>query len=756
MKKISALFLCALIASGACRLAGMETYKVYFDQAVPQLKFGADEIKAELAKIHATHASEPLAAFPESAATVAIVIAGTPADSTRISKQLDATVPDHRTAQSYSIRRKQDARGTIIAVLAGDANGAMYGALDVAEAIKLGTLTTLPNSDREPFVEKRGLKFNLSLDLRSPTYSDRADASQQNIPEMWSMDFWHSLLDEMARDRYNVISLWSLHPFPSLVKVPEFPNIALADVWRKTSPDKEDLTGNKANDVPLELKGGYEVLKKISIEAKVKFWRDVMHYAQDRGIAVYLFTWNIFTHGTDGKYGITDKQDNETTIAYFRASVRETVLTYPLLAGIGVTAGEHMQNLKGEYSNENWLWKTYGEGVRDALKISPDRQLTLTHRFHMASQREILEAWKDYPGEFNFGFKYLYAHMYSDTKSVFIQPALEQLSRGAKMWVELRNDDIYSFRWGDPDFAREFVRNLPPADKLEGFLMGPDGYSWGREFLSTEPETPRQLVLQKQWFSFLQWGRLSFDPTIPDVHFEHLLGARFPQVNATTLFAASCTASKIFPEITRFHWGDIDIRWFPEACIRSGKFLTVRDFIIQVTMPGTPDLNIKLWRDAKLAGENLEGKTPLEVAAALRSYARDTLRLVAELRAMPSDNKELRLTLGDYEAFAHLGNYYAEKILGAAELALYDGSVDPSRQAAAIHHLEAALEHWQKYAAIYTRQYVQPVRYGRAGLVDIPGKLMAAVATDIELARHWQPGTIKGPLVGRNELNFKP
>ena len=48
------------------------------------------------------------------------------------------------------------------------------------------------------------------------------------------MEFWTRFLDEMARHRYNVLSLWSLSPFPSLVKVPEYPNVALADVKRKT------------------------------------------------------------------------------------------------------------------------------------------------------------------------------------------------------------------------------------------------------------------------------------------------------------------------------------------------------------------------------------------------------------------------------------------------------------------------------------------------------------------------------------------
>jgi hypothetical protein len=62
----------------------------------------------------------------------------------------------------------------------------------------------------------------------------------------------------------------------------------------------------------------------------------------------------------------------------------------------------------------------------------------------------------------------------------------------------------------------------------------------------------------------------------------------------------------------------------------------------------------------------MEGVTPLQVAAALRSSAAGALRLVSELRPLQGDNKELRLTLGDAEAMAHLGNYYAEKTLAAS------------------------------------------------------------------------------------------
>src|SRR5439155_17802087 len=107
------------------------------------------------------------------------------------------------------------------------------------------------------------------------------------------------------------------------------------------------------------------------------------------------------------------------TMAYFRASVRETVKTYPLLAGIGVTAGENMSSARGPFDHEAWLWKTYGEGVRDALKDEPNRAFRLIHRYHQTSQSESIDAFKEYPGPFDFSFKYSVAHMYSEPNPRF-------------------------------------------------------------------------------------------------------------------------------------------------------------------------------------------------------------------------------------------------------------------------------------------------------------------------------------------------
>jgi hypothetical protein len=682
-------------------------------------------------------------------------IDGAYAEAHLASPKVDFKIDPELGPQGYTVRSPAS---QAIVVTGGDPTGAMYGGLDVAEARRLGpvALAELRSDYRAhtPYIALRGIKFNIPLDLRTPSYSDGSDNARDNIPEMWSREFWATLFDEMARDRYNVLSLWSLNPFPSMVRVPEFPDVALNDVWRSRMPlGPVPLDGTGKNNVPPAFLASHEVVKKITIDEKITFWRQVMQMAADRGIAIYIITWNVFPYGAEGKYGITSDMSNRTTIAYYRASVRELVKTYPLLAGIGITAGENMPN-NADFTKEQWLWATYGEGIRDALKDSPTRTFNLIHRYHQTAQSEITRNWQAYPGyptTVTFSYKYSYAHMYSSVKPPFIAEMLPYLPQGMKTWLTVRNDDIYSFRWGDPDFAREYILNMPSPTLLAGFYMGPDGFIWGRDFLDRDLAgkdlgVERPLVIQKQWYAFTLWGRLAFDPTLSDSHFVEMLRGRFPGVDAATLYAASCAASKIIPQATRFFWGDIDVRWFPEANARNDRgthFYTVTEFMNGVTMPGTGILNIRQWRYKLLNHEPLNALSPLDAADALAGAADTTLRLVGLLRADQSflRNRELRLTLGDYEAMAYLGLYYSEKIRGACDLAFYDASRHSEQQANAIAHLEHALAAWKSYAAVRDAQYV-PGFYSRIGQIDITA-LAGAAAKDIDLARTWKPGTLK-------------
>jgi hypothetical protein len=345
--------------------------------------------------------------------------------------------------------------------------------------------------------------------------------------------------------------------------------------------------------------------------------------------------------------------------------------------------------------------------------------------------------------------------MYSIPNPPFLAPALEHLSPKLRTWLTVRDDDYYSFRWGDPAYAREYIRNIPGPDKIAGYYMGPDGTIWGRDFLPRDAQGERELVIGKRWYGFMIWGRLTFDPTLPDDLFLKTLAVRFPGVPSDRLSRAWSAASRVFPTITRFFWGDIDLRWQPEACISHPKvkgFYTVEDFMRGGTMPGSGLLNIVEWRTRTAAGEKAS-PGPMEIAQALSADAGEALKLASAMRADATG--ELRSTLDDILAMAHLGNYYAAKVRGAAELALFDKTRAPERREAAIAHLRTALEHWKRYASAYTLQYRQPILYNRVGWVDIPA-LAAKAEHDIAIARLWTPGTIPdGPVKRSADTPFR-
>jgi hypothetical protein len=755
LKSLSFLFLLLAIMDQQKCFSQQKRITVQLDRSGDQLSFIANEIRKAAAEKNMAVTLSTM--IKENAGDdIVIRIISDSAASVKFAGEKALKTPTYLGWQCYAIRVKNKGKQKNIYVLAGDKTGAMYGGFDIAEAIRIQTLNTLADADNKPYFDRRGIKFNIPLDLRTPSYTDPSDAAQQNIPNVWEKSFWQTYLDEMAKDRYNVLTLWSLHPFPSMVKIPEYPDVALNDVWRTKEKLDDSYSHTGVNFVRPALLQNVEVVKKMTIEEKIAFWKDIMQMAADRGIEVYIFTWNIFTYGAEGKYGITDKQDNDTTVAYFRAAVRELVQTYPLLAGIGITAGEAMNGrLKGEQASERWLARTYGEGIKDALSKEPDRHFRLIHRFHQTSLSEIKNAFHDYSGPIDLSLKYAIAHMYAISNPPFVDAAMPLLSQQTKSWLTIRNDDIYSFRWANNDFARAFIKDIPQPEKIAGYYMGPDGYTWGRDYLTKGTEHP--LVLQKQWYSFMLWGRLSYNPDLSDDVFLKLLQNRFPSVSVQNLYQPWSAASMIFPWITRYVWGDIDLKWFPEANISHPTFkgfYTVADYIEREPMPGSRIRNIYLWAKYKHEGRPDSLQSPLAVADSLSVLSTTALRGLKKLPQRKIGSfTELDQTLGDIEAFAHIGNYYAAKIRAACSLASFDQFGDEKDRRDAIQFLEEAKGHWVTYAKVYQSLY-KPALYNRVGFVNIPD-LLTKVEADIALAKQWKPGTIHYQPKNTTEAPFR-
>ena len=421
------------------------SYNLFFNTESGKARFAAGEIHTALNKREGKVIDQPLTALDHSGLTKnSVVLLDISAkEASEIMKDAGIKNAAELKEEGFIIH-KSGKKGKTILVLGKDESGMMYGGLEIAEIIETRGIEYVENQLQNPYMKVRGTKFNIPLDVRTPSYTDVSDAAQNNIAEMWSFDFWKEYIDNLARYRYNTISLWSLHPFPSMVKVPEYPDVALEDVRRSTGAWREnyELSG-MGFDSP-EIVNNYEVLKKMTIEEKMDFWRKVMSYGKERNVQFFVLTWNIFVNGTDGKYGITDKLENPVTRDYFRKSIRQMVLEYPDLAGIGLTTGENMYDYTNE-QKEEWAFETYGKGVLDAIEQQPGRKINLIHRQHQTTATEITKIFKDVFSNpdinFIFSFKYAKAHVYSSTTQVYHHDFVEDIKRAnfKTLWTNCKN-----------------------------------------------------------------------------------------------------------------------------------------------------------------------------------------------------------------------------------------------------------------------------------------------------------------------------
>ena len=658
-----------------------ETAGVFFDPSVEQIKFAAGDVKAALEKSKFTVEMLPLTALNASYPNKKVVVAL--ASNIAVTAALAAQGGNKVTGlgeQAYALRTTETPQRSYWA-LGGDANGAMYGGLQIAENINFNQFTGTHGNEESPAILKRGIKLNLPFDKESGTYG-KANASGANnaILNVWDMTFWTTWLDEMARNRYNVLSVWNNHPFTSMIKLPDYPDVAIQNVV--------DFDGKK---------------KSMSIDEKIDFWRKVMAYAHSRGFDFYLVNWNIWTDGASGKYGITDESKaaatSEPTITYMRKCMTTLLETYPDLDGFGVTQGEHVSD--DDLANSVFLGKTFGLGLADYAKRYPERKLTFIHRWHLANFAEINENFAELmklPNvKFEMSYKYSLAHMYStplpqrmDDKQ--IKPLRENDLRS---WLTVRNDDFYYHNWGDPGFARAYINGMiSKGDWFVGYYMGSDGYCPTRTFFSKNSVTQGLLEVQRQWYMFMLWGRLSYNPETADTVFRNQIAVRYSEVSADEMFKAWTKSSRGLPIVGDLITGTLgrDNQWWPEACQSKDGFLTAVDFGNAKASIGSTLASI-----AETASGNLKGKrSAFVVADEIEADAISALVIVKPMSAKA--NTELGVTIGNIQAMSYLTIYYAHKIRGATHLKANDNEKAKTS-------LGLAYCWWMKYSNLMDSMY---------------------------------------------------
>lgn len=675
-----------------------QVISIFYQLNIPQYEFAVGDIKSALEQKDFIVKLKDIETLPNDfkGQKIVITLNNDPKTKGLILKNKALNIPAEIKKQAYVLRSaKTDQLSQW--VVGGDYNGAMYGALQLAENINFNGFNSTFNEDEEPHIKNRGIKFNIPLDFYSPTYYYSTDgtANRKAIEHVWDMDFWTTWFDEMARHRYNVLSLWSPHPFTSMLNMEdEYPGIAI-----------QDVTGFDDNSNPLHI-------KNLSIDEKVKFWQDVMEYGKNRGFDIYFCTWNIFLTTAEGKHGITKSPHNPKTKEYLKKCTKKFLKTYPNLSGLGVTVGERMGGLEDQ-DKELWAWDTYGSGMMEFAKENPNRDLVFIHRQHDGNLDDILKYFKPLDNlpnvRVDLSFKYSQAHAhtavdpdYWDKKNM--KNALDKTN--LKSWLTIRNDDFYFLHWADPNFVRDYINNFPEIDKyVNAFYIGADGWVFTKDFVSKNPfyKDKKALSVQRTWFMQKLWGRISYNPAVSDQLFKNHLQLKYPEVASDLLFEAWSKASravKIANEQVTGTW-DLDMDWWPEGWTGNcwnykGNFLTLEE-----TRLATPFSGSNLCSFKETAKNNCNDKVSAhKTIKDIEVLANRTLHILDELNTQEiTTNIDLQLNIENIKAMCYLALYNAQKFKGAIYL-------EQENKKAALEIMGNAYCSWRAYTNIMDKLFI--------------------------------------------------
>ncbi|WP_435319244.1 hypothetical protein [Haloarchaeobius sp. TZWSO28] len=587
-------------------------------------------------------------------------------------------------AEGFAVRRTADG----VTVSARDDRGAMYGALEVAERVRRGGgLSAVEETTASPAASFRALKFNL------PWSAYRSgEQTQLHYETCRDLDFWRDFLDMMAENRFNALTLWNLHPFPYLVRPEGFPEASQFT--------DDELTSWRA------------------------FWRDLFRMASERGIETYLLNWNIVVSESFAEaHGVEQFNATEQVVRdYTRQCVTQTIDEYPNLDGLGVSLCDWMDGLSPA-EKQDWFVDTFVEGIRRAER--PIRLLDRSVRTEaIAEMRRGVEtaASAENVADVLVPTKFNYSHGHSTTS---LEKTHDSISGEVddslweptptnyqRVWT-VRNEDVFVLRWGDPSFVRDHIReNLQPNDAVAGYIVGSEGYIPAKD-LSHVFDTHQTwtYAFEKQWLFYAVWGRLLYDPAVPDAVFEQAFDERYRTGLGGRLLEGFQCGSQMAEELASFHAGTWDYSLYSEGFLapapgRSGlddevsPFISVDELIDHETL----DSSYRTIPEY-VAGED-HGVTPPELADTVEARGDRALELADELRTEVRDGDGgLECEIDDVEAWGHLSRYFAAKLRGAVALETFRATGDETQRGRAVDHLRTARDHWDGVAAVTARHY---------------------------------------------------
>jgi hypothetical protein len=586
--------------------------------------------------------------------------------------------------------------GRHTAITGGDNRGLIYGALSAREQLLNGVpVEALAAKAATPRLAFRGIKFNTPWDSYRPS-----SALDQHYATARDLKFWEAFLDMMVENRFNVVSLWTMHPFTYMIRPKNFPE---ASKWSVTE-----------------------------FAAWQHLYREIFRMAKERGLDTYVVFWSIFVSEEFAKAHNVAKENfyphyyvpgdtSEITKRYLRESVAQMLEEYPDLDGIGVSHGEGTADMT-PLQRQQFVEEVFVAGALNAKRTQP---VKLIHRVPFSSGlssapgvstdvERITRAGMErlgtkFSGPIWAEMKFNWSHAHSTPRLIKVHGGklgdtyFKPLPTNYKVVWQIRNEDFFALRWGAPDFIRQHIAMNGRADYVGGYFVGSETYIPALDyFTAAQGPVPWKYAFERQWLFYKLWGRLLHDPTTPDHTFQAEFTRRYGP-KAKNLLQAYALASSTQLRLASLFDSRWDFTLYSEGFLalqgEETHYIGVDALINQPTMdPAYVSVGdfVKTTRErGTFASDRL---TPPKLIEVLERDSRSALALVNRVDAR--GDAALMYEVADVKTWAYLGLHLAEKLRGAIELETFRATGESARKQLAIAHLQKAVGWWDQVVLV--------------------------------------------------------
>jgi hypothetical protein len=545
---------------------------------------------------------------------------------------------------------------TPTAVIAADERGAMYALLEAADQIRDGH--AIEPAGGKPAMPIRGVRVFL--------HSKDEEAGWYPLPEYW--DAYFSML---ARNRFNRFNLVFAHqtnylapPYPYLVKVPEYPQIRVPGL----SDDERERN-----------------LRTLCYIARA---------AADHGVDFALGIWQ--QNNQSIQLGTTEGITAENIGPYSSAALASILRTCPEIRSVQVRTNS--ESAIPEDRQIPFFRDYLFPAIRDAGRTLDLRtwlqsdSMTNAARDVGVTTRTSTKYWAEFMGR---------PYQPPETYPAYGYQSLLAKPRAHPLFWEIWTLGSHRLLlWGSPEYARRMVATLTLSDTAGFEIDAPPtqkGYSNrpGHWDVFAESQGARKFWswdFERYWFSYLLWGRLSYDPAASETLWRHELNRHFGAAGPEALEAYQ-QASRVLSEIVATHLADPNMYIWPE--INPGGLIDSYKEVLPSDWRYVASIQ-EAVRNLR-TGVPSAKQTPLDTAAILDDIAgRIDSALARATAKMPRDNREWSGSAPDFHVLAQLARYHAHKQRAAFALEWFDTTGNSAALAAARRDVTAGIAEWQE------------------------------------------------------------